>query len=100
MSIEIGGKKPRAVDFTFEGKALFVRQLPLRLGLKIQGVAEDDSLPAEIVAEIIAECVVFEDGSKCFDVDRVLDFDTREMMELFGAVSSDAEESTKNAGKN
>lgn len=87
MATEIGGRKPKAIDFTFEGEPLFVRQLPLRLGLKLQGASDDDSVPAEIVAEIIAECVVREDGERPFDVDKVLDLDTRDMMDLFSAVS-------------
>lgn len=90
MAIEIGGRKPKAIDFTFEGEPLFVRQLPLRLGLKLQGASDDDAVPAELVAEIIAECVVRENGERPFSIDDILDFDTRDMMELFSAVSSDS----------
>ena len=87
MPIEIGGRKPRATDFTFDGEPLFVRQMPLRLGIKLQSVNEDGEIPAEIIAEIIAGCVVSGKGEVVFDVDTVLDFDIKEMMELFSVIS-------------
>ena len=98
MAIEIGGRKPRPIDFTFEGEPLFVRQLPLRLGLKLQSESDDDMVPAEIIAEIIAECVVNKGGNNVFDVDSILGFDTKDMLELFSAVSGEA--SVKEAEKN
>lgn len=99
MAIEIKPEKPRKIDFTYNKKPLFVRGLSLRVGLKIQGVADGDSIPADIVSEFIASCVVYEDGSKVWDIDEVLDFDAATMMKLFTEVSGlsvSAEEAEKN----
>jgi len=99
MPIEIGGSKARPVDFTLEGKGLFVRKLPLRLALKIQSVDDGDVIPAEIVAEFISACVVYDDGGQVWDVDDVLEFDATSMMGLFTEVSGHAV-TTEEAGKN
>jgi hypothetical protein len=87
MSIEIGSGKPRSIDFTFDGKPLAVRNMSLRLGLKMQLQGDEDGLPAELVAEIIAECVVDKKGNTVWGVDEVLDFDLEPMMKLFSEVS-------------
>lgn len=87
MTIKIGSSKPRPIDFDFDGKALAVRKLPLRLGLKMQAVADDEGLPPELVAEIISECVVDEKGKHIFSVEQVLDFDLEPMLKLFSEVS-------------
>ena len=87
MAIEIGGSSPRETDFTFEGKPLFVRRLPLRLGLKLQQVSDGDSVPADTIAEIIAECIVLKDGTRPWSFEDVLDFDTPEMLRIFSEIS-------------
>lgn len=99
MPIEVKPVKPRSIDFTFNDKPLFVRGLSLRVGLKIQGVADGDSIPADIVSEFISSCVVYEDGSNVWSTDEVLDFDAATMMQLFTEVSGlsvSAEEAEKN----
>lgn len=98
MATEIGKAKPREIDFTYEGKPLAVRRLSLHLGMKLQTV-EDDSLPPEIVAEVISECVVSKDGKKLWSVDDVLQFDLDAMLKLFSEVSGisfNIEEAEKN----
>ena len=90
MAIEIGKKKARPIDFTFNGKPLAVRKLPLRLGLKMNAHAGEDSLPAELVAEIIANCVVGKDDKAIWDAEAVLDFDMETMLKLFSEVSGEA----------
>jgi len=99
MSIEIGGSKPHAVDFTLEGKALFTRKLPLRLALKMQNVDEGDAIPAELIAEFISSCVVYEDGVQVWSSEDVLEFDASAMMGLFSEVSGQAV-TVEEAGKN
>ena len=99
MATDITPRKPRSIDFTFEGKPLFVRRLPLRLGLKLQSFGDEDSLPPEIVAEIISECVVNEDGKQVWSEDDVLGFDMEPMLKIFSEVSNapvSAEEAEKN----
>jgi hypothetical protein len=90
MAIEIGKKKPRPIDFTFNGKPLAVRKLPLRLGLKMNAFAGENSLPAELVAEIISHCVVSKDGKSVWNTEEVLDFDLDTMLKLFSEVSGEA----------
>lgn len=97
MPVEIGGSKPRSIDFTFHGKALFIKRLPLRVGLQMQRVSDGDFIPADVVAEIISSCVVYEDGSNVWSAEEVLDFDATSMMELFSEVSGlSVEEAEKN----
>ena len=99
MSVELGAGKPRSIDFTFNGKPLAVRRLPLRLGLKLQNVGDGDTISSDIVAEFISTCVVHEDGSSVWNPDDVLDFDAAAMMSLFSEVSGLAV-STEEAEKN
>ena len=87
MTVEICSSKPRSVDFTFDGKPLFIRQLPLELGLKMQVFEEDANIPPDIIAEIISQCVVDEKGKAVWSVDDVLGFDLKPMLELFSEVS-------------
>ena len=98
MATEIGKAKPREIDFTYEGKPLAVRRLPLRLGLKMQALTEE-SVPPEVVAEIISECVVSNDGKSVWSIDEILEFDLDSMLSLFSEVSDIAlnvEEAEKN----
>ena len=91
MAIEIGNSKPTPVDFTVGGKALYARKMPLRLGLKMQGEMSDDKveMDAEVVAEIILQCVVFKDGKPAFEsAEEVLGWDAGVMLGLFAEVSS------------
>lgn len=99
MTTEISGGRHKDTDFTFEGKPLFIRRLPLRLGLKLQSVSEGETVPAEIIAEIISECIVFEGGGKVWTHEDVLDFDTQPMLEIFSAIS-ESSISGKDAEKN
>lgn len=86
MTIDIVASKPRAIDFTFDGKKLAVRKMPLSLGLKLQA-AEDDNIPAELLGEIIARCVVDQKGKAVFSVEQVLDSDLEPMLQLFNEVT-------------
>lgn len=90
MTIEVVSKQPRAVDFTINGAPLFIRKMPLRLGLKLQqGMTDDGGLPAELVAEAIQQCTLLEGGAPAFEsVDTVLDMDTGSMLQLFSEVSA------------
>ena len=98
MTVEICAGKPREVDFTFDGKPLFVRQMPLQLGLKLQTVEDGDSVSPEIVAEIISQCVVDAKGKAVWSNDDVLGFDLKPMLEIFSEVSgrSTIEDAKKN----
>lgn len=87
MTVDIVSSKPRSIDFTFDGKPLFVRRLPLQLGLKMQAVKEDESLPAEIIAEIISQCVVGKNGKAVWSVEDVLGLDLEPMLKLFSEIS-------------
>ena len=98
MTVEIGSVKPRAIDFTYKGKKLAVRKMPLSLGLKLQTL-EDDVVPPDLVAEIIAKCVVDEKGNQVWRLDEVLELDLDPMLQLFSEVSGaalTAEEAEKN----
>ena len=91
MGIEVSSSKPKKTEFTIDGEALFIRKMPLRLGLKLQGAVGDGTteVPAELVAGSLFECVVLKDGSHAFEsVDAVLDLDTAVMLSLFSEVSS------------
>lgn len=98
MPVEVGKGKPRVIDFTYRGKPLAVRRLPLSLGLKMQTIT-GDSMPSELVAEVISECVVYKDGKKVWSVDDVLEFDVDPMLKLFSEISG-ASVSTEDAEKN
>lgn len=87
MAIEIGSSKPRKVKFNFRGNPVYVRKMPLMLGLKMQSVAEGEVMPPEIIGEIIAACVVDEDGNCLWSMEDVLNFDLDPMLKLFGEVS-------------
>jgi len=87
MTIEVGLVKSRSVDFTFDGKPLAVRNLSLRLGLKLQATNKDNEVPPEVVAEIIADCVVDEGGKSVWSIDDVLNFDLEPMLKIFSEVS-------------
>lgn len=102
MSIEVRSSKPQKTEFTIDGEVLFVRKMPLRLGLKLQGAVGDGSteVPAEVVAGSIFECVVLKDGSPAFEsVESVLDMDTAVMLGLFSVVSEKSFQ-VENARKN
>ena len=102
MTIEVSSSKPKETEFTIDGEALFIRKMPLRLGLKLQGAVGDGSteVPAEVVAGSLFECVVLKDGSNAFEsVEAVLDLDTAVMLRLFSEVSSksfEVEDARKN----
>ena len=98
MTVQIGKGKPREIDFEFEGKKLFVRKLPLSLGLKLHSVT-DDVVPPEFIAEVISECVIYKDGKKPFSVKDVLEFDLDPMLKLFSEVTGSTV-STEEAEKN
>ena len=87
MTVEICSSKPKSVDFTFNKKPLFVRKLPLQLGLKMQEFDDGTSIPSEIVAEIISQCVVDAKGKAVWSTDEVLGFDLKPMLEIFSEVS-------------
>ena len=98
MAIEVGKVGPREIDFSYQGKALAVRKLPLRLGLKMQTL-EEDSLSPDIVAEVISECVVYKNGKTVWSIDEVLELDLQPMLKLFSEVSGtsfSAEDAEKN----
>lgn len=99
MTTEIGGTKTRAVDFTLDGKQLYTRKLPLRLALKMQSVDDGEVVPADLIAEFISSCVVYEDGALVWTPDGVLEFDAAFMLELFTEVSG-AAVTTEEAAKN
>lgn len=86
MTTEIGMAKPRATDFTVNGKAVSVRKLPLSLGLRLQSV--EGEIPPEIIAEVIAQCVVDGKGKPIFTVETVLNHDLEPMLKLFYEVTS------------
>lgn len=99
MTTAIFSSKPRPIDFTFEGSKLAVRKLPLSLGLKLQAL-EGDNIPAELLGEIIAKCVVTEEGTAVFSAQQVLDSDLEPMLKLFNEVTSgslDGEDVEKNS---
>ena len=97
MTIEVGFVKPRSVDFTFDGKPLAVRNMPLRLGLKLQAIDKDGDVPPELVAEIIADCVVDKGGKSVWSIDDVLNFDLEPMLRIFSEVSGEkVEDAEKN----
>ena len=98
MTVEICSSKPRDVDFTFNGKPLFVRQMPLQLGLKVQAMGDGDNVSPDIVAEIISQCVVDGKGKAIWSTDDVLGFDLKPMLEIFSEVSgrSTIEDAKKN----
>lgn len=96
MTIKIGTSKPKAIDFTHNGVSLAVRKLPLRLGLLLQ--REEGDVSPDLLAEILATCVVHEDGVQAFTKDEALDFDLDVMLKLFDEVSASA--SMENAEKN
>lgn len=88
MPTEINGSKPRATDFTLDKTALFIRKMPLRLALQLQGIGEGDVVPPDIVADAIYECVVSAKGDRVFkSPDAVLDADFDVMTKLFAEVS-------------
>ena len=90
MTIEICSSKPKEVDFTFNGKPLFVRNLPLKLGLKMQAFVDDASIPPELLAEIVSQCVVDGKGKPVWSADDVLGFDLKPMLQIFTEVSGTA----------
>jgi len=98
MTVEICSSKPTAVDFTFNSKPLFVRQMPLQLGLKVQSLEDGGSVAPEIVADIISQCVVDAKGKAVWSSADVLGFDLKPMLEIFAEVSgrSTIEEAKKN----
>ena len=98
MTVEICSSKPREVDFTFNGKQLFVRQMPLQLGLKVQAMEDGADVSPEIVAEIISQCVVDGKGKSIWSNEDVLGFDLKPMLEIFSEVSgrSTIEDAKKN----
>lgn len=97
MTTEIGFDKPRPIDFTFKGAPLAVRSMPLRLGIKLQSIEQDEGVPADILAEIISACVVDKKGKSIWSVDEVLDFDLEPMLKLFNEVSGvTVEDAAKN----
>lgn len=87
MTTEIGVSKPRPIDFTKDEKTLAVRNLPLMLGVKMQGLTDGDAISGELIAEIVSTCVVYEDGSQVWTVEEVLENDMAPMLQLFHEVS-------------
>lgn len=94
--------RTQSIPFQHEGKALKARPLPLRLALKMTTPDESGevTIAGELMAEIISECVLFEDGAKVFTVDEILDGDSDLMLPLFKAITGlfepqDAEKNLK-----
>src|SRR6056300_591965 len=99
MTIEIGFGKPKRTEFSLDGTILYVRKMPFGLGFRLQSVAEGDDIPVELLAEIVATCVVNKDGKPLLTIDRVLELDLEPMMQLFNEVSGasiKAEDAEKN----
>lgn len=90
MTVNIAASKPRKVDFDFDGQQLYVRKMSLELGLKLQVLKEGDDIPAELIAEIVAACVVNADGEQLLTTEEVLGFDLEPMLRLFSEVSDTA----------
>jgi len=93
MKTEITANKPRPIDYTFNGKSLAVRNMSLKLGIRLQTDPDDQNL----VAEIISESIVDEQGKPVLSVDDVLNGDAEMMMKLFREISGT---SVKDAEKN
>jgi len=81
--------RTQSIPFQHEGKALKARPLPLRLALKMTTPNEDGevTIEGELMAEIISECVLFEDGERVFTLEQILDGDSDLMLPLFKAVT-------------
>ena len=91
MPTELCSKKPRPIDVVHNGEPLFARKMPFRLGFKIQGGLEGDSVQvdADLVAEIIVECVVTGKGKPAFkSTAAVLSMDAGAVSALFAEVSA------------
>lgn len=97
MTFNIGRGKPQPIDFEIDGEKLFIRKLPFGLGFRLQAVSED--VPADLVAEIVATCIVNEQGNPLLSIDQVLELDMEPIMRLFSEVSGysvELEEAEKN----
>lgn len=93
--------RTQAIPFQHEGKPLKARPMPLRLALRLNepNEAGEVTMTASLMADIIAECVVFEDGQKAFTPEQILDGDSDLMIPLFGSITSlfNPEEAEKNS---
>lgn len=93
MKTEITANKPRPIEYTFNGKPLAVRNMSLKLGIRLQTTPDDQNL----VAEIISESIVDEQGKPALSVEDVMNGDAEMMMKLFREISGT---SVKDAEKN
>lgn len=82
---ELTVDRRQPLPHTKDKKKLLVKPIPLRL---LVGLGDTERMDAGTVAEIIASCVVFEDGSPAFTVDEVMESDGDLMVELFTAVQN------------
>lgn len=101
MAIELVIDRKKPIDFTHNGRPLMARPMPLKLALSMQEPGDDGSLsvPVELMAKVISECVLFaDDGQRVYTSDEILESDVSAMIPLFKAATQifDAEEAEKN----
>ena len=98
--LELVVDRSQPIPFQHEGRDLKVRPMPLRLALKLNEPNADGELTVgtDVMAEIISECVRFEDGSTVYTTDEVMDADSDMMIPLFQAITGMF--SPEDAGKN
>ena len=93
--------RTQAIPFTHQGRPLKARPMPLRLALKLNepNEAGEITMSASLMADIIAECVVFESGEKAFTTEQILDGDSDLMLPLFKSITSlfDPQEAENNS---
>ena len=88
--MELVTDRTQPIEFTHNGRALKARPMPLKLALKLGEPAEDGSinLSVELMAAVIAECVLFaDDGVAVYSAEDILNNDASAMLPLFKAVT-------------
>ncbi len=100
--MELNRRQLKPLDFTFDGRKVSARKIPLSLGSGI--FASDDGAEVRLdgMAEIIARCVVFSDTSEPVFASAadVLDSDMDAMTALFRDVAAFSATSFEDAEKN
>ena len=89
MTVELGKRPPRPIDFTLFGQRLAAKPLPFRLFMRLAAVG-DGEVPVELMSEMMVETVVFEkSGDPVFaSTDEVLEWDGPQLVKLFTEVTA------------
>jgi len=106
MAVELNAKATKPLDFTVNGRPVSARKIPLGIGLSLYAETTEGkgSIRAEVMARLIAQCLVYtDDKSRVYrddDIDLILEADIDGMTAVFEEISDFSSATPESAEKN